>query len=127
MQIEVLENEAEYKQLHRRVFGKTVDKPPVVYVGRGGSGDAVAFVAGFWNTDDHFYIQYAGVVPEYQKRGYLRYLASIFQNDIEYSMSVVNTNIDALRIALSVGFVPVGFYLRGDTYFVQLERGKIDG
>ena len=124
MDIETLKDEAEYKKLHKRIFGTTVDKPPVVYVGRKHSGDAVAFVAGFWNTDDHFYIQYAGVVPEHQRHGYIRYLSTILDHNVEYSMSVKNTNIQAIKIALSVGFVPVGFYLRHDTYFVQLERGK---
>lgn len=85
MRIEILNDSEEYKRLHELVFGRLEhDIPQVVKVGYSDSGDAVAFVAGFWISDDHFYIQYAGVLPEYQKRGFLRYFSAVLMSGVTY-------------------------------------------
>jgi hypothetical protein len=85
MQIEILEDKEEYKRLHELVFKQSdITVPDVVFIGRNSSGRTVGFVSGFWNSDDHFYIQWAGVLPAYQKRGYLRYFSAILKDDVTY-------------------------------------------
>ena len=125
MKVEILNNEEEYKRIHELVFNRTdIRVPPVVIVGRNNDGNIVAFVSGFWNSDDSFYIQYSGVLPEYQKGGYLRYLVSIFDPHVTYDAAIENTNAIALKTALSVGFLPIGIIYQENKLFVQLKREK---
>ena len=128
MVIETITDEEQYRKIHQEIFGQSdVPMPQVVRVCRTDSGDAVGIVAGLWLSDDYFYIQYGGILPKYRKHGYLRYFGSMLDPNIIYSLSITNTNITAIKTALSVGFIPVGFHLKNNTYFVQFERGKLDG
>jgi hypothetical protein len=121
--IETLHDEEEYRRIHGLLFNQPLEKvPPVVQVGRNDTGAIVAFVSGFWIESNHFYIQFSGVLPEYQKAGYLRYLGCVLENNITYDLAIENVNTVAIKIALSVGFVPIGFIKRGNKSFVQLER-----
>ena len=120
-----LEDAEEYRRIHGLVFNRTdIDVPPAVIVGRNDDGDIVAFISGFRLADDHFYIQFSGVLPAYQKAGYLRYLECVLDNNVWYELAIENTNIVALKIALGVQFIPMGFIKQGEKYFVQLKRDK---
>jgi hypothetical protein len=64
------------------------------------------------------------VLPEYQKTGYLRYLASVLDDNVCYELAIGNINVIAQKIALSVGFVPMGSILQDDKLFIQYKREK---
>jgi hypothetical protein len=128
MQIEILEDKEEYKRLHELVFKQSdITVPDVVFIGRNSSGRTVGFVSGFWNSDDHFYIQWAGVLPAYQKRGYLRYFSAILKDDVTYDMAVRNTNVVTLKTVLSVGFIPIGIIQKDLKLYIQVQRGVRNG
>ena len=125
MKLEILNDPQEYRRIHQRVFNRTDFKvPPVVIVGRNDNGDIVGFISGFWNNDDSFYIQFAGVLPEYQKGPYLRYLSNCLDNNTNYDMAVENTNTVTLKTVLSIGFIPIGYMSQEDKNFVMLKRKK---
>ena len=125
MKVEQLNDDDEYRRIHGLVFNRTdFDIPKVVFVGRNDAENIVAFISGFWNSYDHFYIQFSGILPEYQKSGILRYLGCVLNNNICYEVAIENANTVALKTALSVGFIPVGGIVQDDKYFVQLKRDK---
>ena len=125
MKVEILQDDEEYRRIHGLVFNRTdFDVPAVVFVGRNDDGNIVAFISGFWINGDHFYIQFSGVLPEYQKGGYVRYLGGILKDTVCYELSIENINLIALKIALSVNFVPVGMIKQDDKWFVQMKREK---
>ena len=125
MIVEELKDDVEYQRIHEAVFKKTpVDIPATILIGRNDDGQIVAFVAGAWLKTDHFQIRYSGVLPEYREGGYVRYLAFVLGNDISYDLAIENTNITAHKIALSVGFVPMGVLLQDNTLYIQYKREK---
>ena len=124
LKIEILEDGEEYKRLYHAVFNTPNDDiPDVVFVVRHGDGCAVGFMAGFWNSDDHFYIQFSGVLPEFQKHGYSRYFGALLKDDITYDCIIRNDNVAALIIALRVGFIPIGMTLKDKKLYVMIQRG----
>ena len=124
LKIEILEDGEEYKRLYHAVFNTPNDDiPDVVFVVRHGDGCAVGFMAGFWNSDDHFYIQFSGVLPEFQKHGYSRYFSALLKDDITYDAVVRNDNVAALIIALRVGFIQIGMTLKDKKLYVMIQRG----
>ena len=128
MRIELLDDKEEYRRLHELVFGKSdFDVPDVVHVGIRSDGVTVGFVAGFWLATNHFYIQFAGVLPEHQKHGHLRYLNSVLKDDITYDLMVRNTNTVALGMVLKVGFIPIGCIMKDNNLYVQVQRSLING
>jgi hypothetical protein len=128
MRIELLDDKEEYKRLHKLVFGRSdIDVPDVVHVGVRSDGVTVGFVAGFWLANNHFYIQWAGVLPEYQKRGHLRYFKSTLKDDATYDMAIRNDNLVTLKTVLSVGFIPIGCIMKENKLYIQVQRGPKDG
>lgn len=126
MIIEELKDAETYKELYKSVFNSDCDAvPPTVIVGRKrDGGNIVAFIAGFWNNSNSFYIQNGGVLPEFQRSGVLRYFSCVLDDAVTYDMAVRNTNVVMLKTALSIGFIPIGCLLQGDGLFIQLKRQK---
>jgi len=124
LKIEILKDKEEYKRLYNAVFSiPNDDIPDVVFVVRHGDGCAVGFMAGFWNSHDHFYIQFSGVLPEYQKHGYTKYFNALLKDNITYDAVVKNSNVAALIVALRVGFMPIGVTLKDKKLYVMIQRG----
>ena len=125
MILEPLQDEKEYRRIHELVFNTTPEPlPQHVIVGRNSDRDIVGFISGFWNSNDSFYIQWAGVLPAYQKGAYLRHFGQILDPNTTYDMAVENTNTVTIKLVLSVGFIPIGVILQGNKLFVQLKREK---
>ena len=123
--LETLNDAREYARLHELVFNQPPPIiPAVVTVGRNDRGDIVGFVSGFWNSDDGFYIQWVGLLPEYQRSGYLRYYRLLLSDSVTYDTAVRNTNIVALKTTLSIGFIPIGVIQQDNKLYVQLKREK---
>ena len=93
MPSKLLKNKDIYPKLHREVFGKDVETPEVVIVHKNQSGEIVGFVSGHWELDGTFYIEFAGVLPEYQNKGYLRYIKKILDPCVNYLTAVVFINV----------------------------------
>jgi hypothetical protein len=126
MQIEILEDEGEYRRLYNAVFDTPISHiPDVIFICRHSDGRTVGFVAGFWNSDDSFYIQYSGVLPEFQGDGYTRYFDSMLRKDITYDCIIKNTNPKALIVALKVGFIPIGMTQKDNKLYIMVQRGPV--
>ena len=125
MIIETLEDPQEYAKIHETVFGKQPQEiPQECIVGRRVDRTIVAFISGFWLAHNHFYIQWGGVLPEYQGVGYLRHLSDILHDHIEYDMVVQNTNSVMIRTMLKLGFTIIGVMIQQDKLYVQLKRNR---
>lgn len=81
--------------------------PPVVEVVTE-ADSIVGFMAGHWNYDGSFYIQYSGVVPEHRKKGYAHYLKELLDDKTDYVCVTENTNIGAMKTLLDLAFIPMG-------------------
>ena len=125
LKIENLEDQEEYKRIHGTVFNEPIhDIPKVVVVGRNESGSIVGFVSGFWLSHDSFYIQYSGIMPEFQGNGYSAQLSQILHENITYNLAIRNDNTAAFITTLKLGFIPIGVILKDNKLFVQLKRDK---
>jgi hypothetical protein len=118
-----------YKWLHGRIFGSTdgLIIPSEVFVAQKDNGDTFGVVSGHWNFDKSFYIQYAGILPEYQKGAYLRHINAILKNIGKSFITVTaNTNIPAMKTLLAIGFVPIGTRtdVKDGTFYVEWSRSE---
>ena len=82
--------------------------PDLVEMATDDNGSIIGFIAGHWNYDDSFYIQFAGVVPEHRNNGYTAYLKQMLKSGVSYICVTENTNVAAMRTLLTIGFLPIG-------------------
>ena len=124
----ILKNKDLYPTLHRAVFGKDVETPEVVIVHENERGAIVGFVSGHWELDGTFYIEFAGVLPMYQKKGYLRYIKKILDPCVNYLTAVENTNTVTGKTMYALGFIPIGSRYHDDKFYIEwLRRGVKNG
>lgn len=118
-----------YSELFKEIFNKDCKEiPEVVKYGITKDGEKTGFLAGHWELDGTFYIEYAGILPEYQKKGHLRYLKHIIDPCVNYLTAVENTNVMTGKILYSIGFIPVGSRYHDDTFYIEwLKRGIPNG
>ena len=124
MKIEPLKNRADYPALHNLVFGFEAEAPKVITVLKTDNYDTVGFLSGFWLETGVFYIEYAGVLPEYQLKGYLKYISKMLNAETTYITAVENINVVAIKTLLSIGFIPMGFNMKGGKAFIELQRSN---
>ena len=118
MKITELKDKEIYPQLHMHVFGTTVQTPETVMIGKV-NDEIVAFVSGHWELNGTFYIEFAGILPEFRKGGYLKYFKRILDPCVNYLTAVRNDNAVAGKTLYSVGFIPVGSRYHDDTFYIE--------
>ena len=121
--VEILEDKELYSQLHYQVFGTNNGKvPEVVYVAKTKDGVIGGFVAGHWEMTGIFYIEYAGALPEFRRKGWLRYIKMLLDPRISYLTVTEHTHTLIMKTLLSVGFIPVGSRYHDDTFYIEWAR-----
>jgi len=127
MKIRELKDKEIYPQLHMHVFGTVVEAPETVIIGES-HGEIIGFLSGHWELNGTFYIEFAGILPEFQNKGYLRYLKKILDPCVNYLMAVRHDNVVTGKTLYSVGFMPVGSRYHDDTFYIEwLRRGIKNG
>ena len=118
-----------YPELFRQIFNKECKEiPAVVNYGFRKDGTPTGFLAGHWELEDTFYIEYAGILPEFQKKGWVRYIKKLIDPCINYLTAVENTNVETGRILYAIGFIPIGCRYHDDTFYIEwLKRGVQNG
>ena len=126
MDVELLEDEEEYYRIYNAIFSTGANfVPDVVHVVRGDNRCTVGFMAGFWLGSNHFYIQFSGVLPEYQKNGYTRYFGALLNDGVTYDCIIKNTNVAALVVALKNDFIPIGITQKENKeIYIMIQRGS---
>ena len=118
-----------YPELFKRIFLKDCkDIPEVVEYGKTKDGEITGFLAGHWELTGTFYIEYAGILPEYQKKGWARYSRKLIDPCVNYLTAVKNTNVETGRILYAMGFIPIGCRHHDDSFYIEwLKRGISNG
>jgi hypothetical protein len=126
---DILNDRDVFAVLYKNVFGKEIGKhPEVVYVGKTSDGVIGGFVAGHWEMGGTFFIEFAGVLPEFRNKGWLRYIKMLLDPCVEYMTMTENTNVTAMKTLLHTGFIPIGSRLWGGTFFIEwVRRGVKNG
>ena len=116
MKHETITDRETFALMYEAVFGVPYTKektPDVVMMASDDNSSVVGFLSGFWNYDDSFYIQYAGVVPEFRKKGYAQYLNQMLEDGINYICVTENDNVPAMTTLIKIGFIPIGMRYGG--------------
>jgi ribosomal protein S18 acetylase RimI-like enzyme len=131
MIIETLKDHNQYLDLHRQVFGDNivnVTVPDIVQIVKKDDGEIIGFLSGYEAHDNSFYIQYAGILPEFRKKGFIRHFKSMLSDNTAYITATENTNITAMKTLMAVGFLPIGGRFGGDLkYYVEWARRANNG
>lgn len=120
--MKIIEDRTGYHAYHKQVFGVEPDRvPEKIFLAK--KETVVGFVAGHKNFSGEFYIEYAGVLPEYQKLGYLRYISSIL-NHIggPFITAVDNENKETVKILISLDFRIIGFRTISNRSYIEFAR-----
>ena len=122
MEMNILKDNDLYRSLHKTVFGTDdVKVPEIVYLAKNNDNVTFGFISGHWNFDGSFYIEYAGILPEFQKKGYLRYLKQMLFPNVSYITATHNDNAIAQKALLTMGFRVIGCRYDGQ-FFVEWAR-----
>lgn len=125
MKHEVLVNADIYKTLHKQVFGSDDCKiPEVVYIAKTDDDVIFGFISGNWNFDGSFYIEYAGILPEFQKKGYLRHFKKMLLPGVNYITVTHRDNVESQKTLLSMSFKIIGCRFDGEFYVEWARRVK---
>lgn len=106
-------SEIDYPKLYKEIFGEAdINHPRHVYMVYD-EDKYVGFMSGFPMDSNTWYMQVVGFIPNEQKKVSNIYRSAIAVNTLHqdwYGILVrINTlNVEALRVALSIGFVIVG-------------------
>ena len=117
----LLEN---YPLYHEKIFGVEPLKIPdeVFYVKN--DHTIIGFISGHRNFDGMFYIEFAGVFPEYQKGSYLRYIESALKRIGGGFITAVNhENFESIKILNAMKFIIIGVRSVDKKLFVEFMRG----
>ena len=83
----------------------------------------IGFVSGHKNFDGLFYIEHAGILPDFQKLGYVRYLKSAFDHiGGGFVTAVNNENKETIRILVAADFKIVGFKTICEKSYIEFMR-----
>jgi len=103
----------EYAMLFGLAFGAyDFTQMPALTVVAEDDGKLVGFVSGYWRSKNCFYIQYAGIDPDYAsppRTARLLREAVEFIGCENYLTLVGNNNRAALYAIMRAGFTPIGF------------------
>ena len=125
--IEDLKDHTKYLELHQKVFGNItgITMPDIIYLCKTDDKITFGFVSGHRAYDNSFYIQYAGILPEFRKKGYIRYFKAMLEDNMDYMTATENTNVPAMKTLMAVGFLPIGGRYGGDLkYYVEWSRPR---
>lgn len=110
-----------YPILYRKVFNEeTKNKPNAVLAIPDGDGFS-CYMAGYWINDKTFYIQDAGVLPEYRLKGHLKHFVKGLKQfkSIKFLTMTDNQNITAMKTLLMTDFKPIGGKFIDNIYYVE--------
>jgi len=112
---------ADYPNLYKEVFGKDTDNNPSVVMAVPNGDGFSCYMAGYWTNPRQFYIQDAGVLPEYRLKGYLKHFVKLMEQfkDIQFLAMTDNQNVAAMKTLLMTNFKPIGGKLIDDIYYVE--------
>ena len=126
MEGQIVEDKSNYPEMFKAVFAKECkDIPEVVRVAKTKEGVVIGFVSGHWELDATFYIEYAGVLPEFRNKGWLRYMKLMLDSYVNYLTAVENTNVVTGKALYSLGFIPVGSRYTDNTFYLEWVRRGI--
>lgn len=123
MEVYILKDPDIYNKLHECVFGQYVNRiPEVVYAAKTSDGVTFGFISGNWNFDGSFYLEYAGILPDFRRKGYLRHLKSMLLPNVTYITVTNQDNVLAQKTLLSMGFKIIGCRYDDGGFFVEWAR-----
>ena len=125
--IEDLKDKRHFLELHQQVFGvmKDIITPDIIKLIKKDNGDTVGFLSGYMAYDNSFYIQYAGIMPEFRNKGFIRHFKSMLEDNVSYITATENTNTAAMKTLMVTGFLPIGGRYGGDLkYYVEWSRPR---
>ena len=126
VKVSILEDKGIYPELFKATFGKECkDIPEVVRVAKTKDNVIVGFLSGHWELNATFYIEYAGVLPEFRNKGWLRYMKLMLESYVNYLTAVENTNVVTGKALYSLGFIPVGSRYHDNTFYLEWVRRGI--
>ena len=116
---------AVYPIYFENIFGHKPSRvPDEVYVVENDNGEAVGFVAGHFTFDESFYIEFAGILKQFQKGPFLRYLEFVLDSIKTSFITATEThNTVTMKILIKMNFIPIGFRTAGDKSYVEWMRG----
>ena len=120
-----------YEELFVDVFGKWIEhhKPDIVFLFEEGE-DILGFASGMQTKHNEIYLQFGGEREKY--RGFkskqrLRQIRDYLHQRFKYILTTVETtNLNMLRLYLSIGYVPYGMKhsTDGATYLELMHTGE---
>ena len=123
MKVEILKDKNIYPVLHKAVFGTDdVKTPEIVYVAKNDDNVIFGFISGNWNFDGSFFIEFAGILPDFRKKGYLRYLKNMLMPNISYITTTNSDNSEAIKTLTNIGFKIIGCRYDGQFYVEWARR-----
>lgn len=115
-----------YNHVYEDIFDMSpTSLPAVIYIAETDNKEPIGFVAGHTNFDGSFYIEYAGITKEFRRKGYIRYLNIILgkiDGNGHFLCATEHTNTMAMKILISIGFIPIGGRLSNDKYHIEWSR-----
>ena len=110
-----------YPELYRKVFDKECEYQPDMVLAVPDGNGFKCYMAGYWIDKRTFYIQNAGVLPEYRLKGFLKcYKEAVDSfNGVRFLSMTDNNNIVAMKTLLYSGFKPIGGKFIDEIYFVE--------
>lgn len=123
--------EKEYPKLYSDIFNEIdeIQVPSYIYLGFL-NGDYVGFMSAYLRKKNCVYIEYAGFEESF--RGYsavvlFKQVVEFVHRDYEYIVCrIENTNVPAMKVALSTGFIPIGSIGINDILFIEWIKVKED-
>ena len=110
-----------YPVLYKEVFNEECKNKPNVVLAVPDGNNFSCYLAGYWLGNYSFYIQDAGVIPEYRLKGFLRHLKGALNSlvGVRFITMTDNQNITAMKTLLLVGFKPIGGKFIDNIYYVE--------
>ena len=123
--MKITETKKDYHIYHKEVFGVEPSKIPNQVFIIENDNYVIGFVSGHRNFDGLFYIEYAGILPKFQKGYYLRYIESALEKIGGGFVSAVNNqNLETIKILTAMKFVIIGFRTVENKSYVEFARNK---
>jgi hypothetical protein len=110
-----------YPVLYRKVFEKECENKPDTVLAVPDGDKFKCYLAGYWVNKVTFYIQDAGVLPEYRFKGLLKCFGEALEDfsGVRFLSMTENHNVTAMKTLLLSGFRPIGGKFIDNVYFVE--------
>ena len=117
-----------YVPMFKRVFGyePTGHVPRVVIAEE--KEDSTSFTSGYFVTTDTFYISWAGATGGFKavRRMWTSAEEEMMEAGVKwFTLKIENTNTQAQRLVLGIGFIPVGITVSGTKIYIEYHKRLI--